>query len=154
MLQHLWTPEGFIGVLPDRGETISCRSLITAMPVLLGKRLPSDIQQHLVAQCRAHLCTFGLATEHPDSDEYHEHDHAYWRSSVWPPPSLMVVRGLQALGETALAKQVAEATCRGMAGCDFRENHDPLNGRGRSDLAFSWTASVFLCLLYERSQLA
>jgi glycogen debranching enzyme len=117
------------------------------MPIILGTRLPTDIQEQLATQIGTFLCAYGLATEHPDSPEFHQHDHAYWRSSVWPPPSLIAVTSLAAIGKKDLAKRIATNTGRGMATCHFRENHDPQTGGERSDLAFTWTASVFLTLL-------
>lgn len=145
LIQTLWKEDHFVGQTLE-GRDVECQSLITCMPMILGRWLPEEIQQLLAEKIESFLTEFGLATEHPDSPEFHQHAHAYWRSSVWPPPVMIVVSGLRDAGFDELADTISERYCRATAGCGFRENHDPLTGEGRSDYAFTWTASVSLIL--------
>jgi len=145
LIDTLWRGDHFVGQTMA-GEDIECRSLITCMPIILGSALPAEIHQALSARIESFLTDHGLATEHPESPEFHQHPHAYWRSSVWPPPVMIAVSGLRDAGYHDLARRISERYCRAAAGCGFRENHDPLTGEGRSDYAFTWTASVSLML--------
>ena len=62
---------------------------------------------------------------------------------------MIAVSGLREAGYHDLAQRISAAYCRATAACSFRENHDPLTGAGRSDYAFTWTASVSLILAQE-----
>ncbi len=150
LIDTLWRGDHFVGLTPE-GKDIECESLITCMPMVLGSRLPKEIQEALAARIDTFLTPYGLATEHPDSPEFHQHSHAYWRSSVWPPPVMLAVTGLWDAGDHERANRIIEAYCNATAACGFRENHDPLTGEGRSDYAFTWTASVSLMLAEKSS---
>lgn len=149
LIETLWRDDQFVGQVASTGQTVTCQSLITCMPIILGQRLPETIRQALANQIESFLTDYGLASEHPTSPEFHQHEHAYWRSSVWPPPVMIAVSGLRDAGFPDLAQRISERYCRATAGCVFRENHDPLTGAGRSDYAFTWTASVSMILANE-----
>jgi hypothetical protein len=147
LLAHLWRGDRFVGRVCPTGETVDCQSAITLMPIILGRRLPPPVVKALVRRLRGFVTPHGLATEHPDSPDFHDAAHAYWRSSVWPPPVAIAVDGLREAGFAALSRRLARNHCRASARCGFRENHDPLTGAGRSDLAYTWSASVYLMLV-------
>ena len=149
LVDDLWKGDRFVGLRRPDGKEIDCRSLITCMPVILGNRLPAAVQKALAKRIRTFMTPHGLATEHPDSPEFLVQKHAYWRSSVWPPPVMIAVSGLMDSGETALAQRIARRYCRATAKCFFRENHDPLTGEGRSDVSYTWASSVYLILAHE-----
>ena len=149
LMEKLWRGDHFVGQVAATGADIDCQSLITRMPIILGKRLPETIHEALAQQIESFLTEYGLASEHPDSLEFHQHEHAYWRFSVWPPPVMIAVSGLREAGYHDLAQRISAAYCRATAACSFRENHDPLTGAGRSDYVFTWTASVSMILAQE-----
>ena len=142
LIDELWTGERFIARLAADGTEVSGRSLIYCMPIVLGKRLPKNIAQRLVAQLETFLTDYGLATEHPDS-EYYIAD-GYWRGPIWPSSSYLIASGLQRCGYIELANRIAERFCRLCAEHGFAETFDAMTGAGLRDRSFSWTASVFL----------
>ena len=125
-------------------------SLRDCMPIVLGERLPGDIQEALVKSIRTFLTRYGLATEHPESPKYSR--DGYWRGPIWAPSTMLVASGLLDIGETALARTIASRFCRMCAKSGFAENFDALTGAGLCDKAYTWTSSVFLVLAHELSR--
>lgn len=144
LLDELWRRDRFVGVLRPSGKTVDCESLITCMPIVLGRRLPDAVQTHLVALIREHLTPWGLATEKPGSNMYQE--CGYWRGPIWAPSTLLVVSGLADIGEDDLVRTIARAFCEMCRQNGFAENFDAKTGAGHFDPAYTWTSSVFMIL--------
>lgn len=152
LLRELWDGERFTARLALSGETVASDSLLYCMPIVLGKRLPREVLDRLVASIERFLTEWGLATEHPESDSYRP--DGYWRGPIWAPSTCLIVWGLDAAGRAELANKVAERFCRMCAAAGFAENFNALTGEGLCDRAYTWTSSVFLLLaerLVERS---
>jgi len=147
LLEQLWDGERFIALATPARKPVVCDSLIPCIPILLGKRLPQQVTDALVASIRRFLTEWGLATEHPSSDAYA--DNGYWRGPIWAPATYLTVCGLERSGEHALALEIARRFCRLCAAGGFAENFDAKTGEPLCDRAYTWTASVFL-LLAER----
>jgi hypothetical protein len=74
----------------------------------------------------------------------------YWRGPSWFNTAWLIVRGLEAHGETESARSLAGDAWRLAADNGFPEYVDPHTGAPRGTLDFSWTAA--LCLdLFSRS---
>jgi len=144
LLQELWRGDRFVGVLRPSGKIIDCESLITCMPMVLGRRLPEDVRVPLVARIKAHLTPRGLATEKLTSSDYTE--CGYWRGPIWAPSTLLVVSGLAEVGEDDLARTISRAFCDMCVKSGFAENFDAKTGVGHFDPAYTWTSSVFMIL--------
>lgn len=145
LLRHLWDGRRFVvrnaaGQIAERSD-----SLFGALPIILGQRLPAAVRTALVTEIRRHLTEWGLATENAVSPLYEP--AGYWRGPIWAPPTLIVVAGLRAAGEAALADDIAQRFCRlcRHAGT-FAENFDARTGQPLCDPAYTWTSSVFLLL--------
>jgi glycogen debranching enzyme len=134
----------FFAVKNGETEPIKSDSLITCLPILLGRRLPENLQKGLVAKVRTFLTGYGLATEKPDSPLYDP--DGYWRGPIWAPPPLIIVDGLLDLGEKELATEIAVKFCGMCKKSGMAENFDALTGEGLRDLSYTWTAAVFLIL--------
>jgi putative isomerase len=67
LIEDLWQNDRFVGILRPSGKKVICESLLICMPMVLGKRLPKEIQTHLVTRIKDHLTPHGLATEKLDS---------------------------------------------------------------------------------------
>ena len=147
LLGRLWRGDRFVGVRRPDGTVVDCDSLITCVPLLLGRRLPAAVRGALVRRVRRHLTKHGVATEQPASPAYNA--RGYWRGPVWAPPVMQIVWGLADAGETALTRTISRRFCRAAAKCSYNENFDALTGQGASDRAYTWTASVFLILAHE-----
>jgi glycogen debranching enzyme len=126
----------------DGHRPASTSSLLTALPLLLGDRLPTDIRTALAADVEAHLTAFGPATELVDSPHY-EPD-GYWRGPIWAPSTFVVEQGLRASGFPELADEVASRFRALCARSGFAENFDAVTGEGLRDRAYTWTAAVYL----------
>lgn len=144
LFAELWTGDGFVARSVATGEAVPSRSLLTALPIVLGELLPDDVAEALARRIAGHLTEWGPATEPVDSAEYE--DDGYWRGPVWAPSTALIEDGLRRSGHGALADRVSE---RFRAVCErsgFAENFDARTGAGLRDRAYSWTASVYLAL--------
>jgi len=120
------------------------------MPLVLGELLERSKFDALVeALERDYLTEHGLATEMPSSPLY-EAD-GYWRGPIWAPSTYLIVDGLRRGGRGDLAREIARRFChmiRSVAMGNY-ENFDALTGRGLRAPGYTWTASVFLLLVWE-----
>ena len=150
MLVHFWRGDHFIVTQSGLHKDYWSDSLFYYLPILLGKRLPVEIQRSLVAGLKNSglITKYGLATENPSSPRY-EAD-GYWRGPIWAPSSMLIVEGLAAMGEVELASKISRKFCDMAARSGMAENFDALTGQGLRDLAYTWTSSVFLLLGNER----
>ncbi|MDT8390725.1 MAG: trehalase family glycosidase [Lentisphaeria bacterium] len=147
LMDELWRGDHFVAISGCTGQEVESHSLIPWLPIILGERLPKDIRNSLKNGVASHLTEWGLATEHVDSPKYNP--DGYWTGPIWGPSTYLAVTGLDRCGFTELADEISNRFCKlcGMSG--FAENYDALTGKGLCDLAYTWTASVFL-LLAER----
>ena len=146
MLDELWTGDRFIARVGVEGAAVKSDSLIPLIPLVLGERLPQDVQAKLIAAMPAFVTDWGPATEKPTSGKY---SLAYWRGPIWAPSTMLLVDGLSRCsvpGATDLARDIAGRFCRLCAKAGFAENFDAIEGVGLCDPAYTWTSSVFLLL--------
>jgi len=142
LVQDLWKDDHFVGILRPSGKIVECESLLICMPMVLGKRLPEEVQKRLVARINDHLTEHGLATEKLDSPNYVE--GGYWRGPIWAPSTMLITAGLDETGEHELSHTIKRAFCELCKAHGFYENFDPVTGDGYYDPAYTWTSSVFM----------
>jgi len=73
----------------------------------------------------------------------------YWRGPVWANINWFLTRGLERYGYEGQAKQLREtivSLCRSQG---FYEYYDPTTGFGHGSDLFSWTAALFLDVVFE-----
>jgi glycogen debranching enzyme len=121
--------------------------VFNCLPLVLGQRLPLPVRRQLVMNVQRYLTPYGPATEHVHSPLYE--DDGYWRGPIWAPSTLLLVDGLRACGETALAAGVARRFCDLARQSGFAENYNARTGEPLRDRAYTWTSSVFLILAHE-----
>jgi glycogen debranching enzyme len=147
-LRHSIRDHRFVSPLDGVHTAIETQSLLNYIPSVLGCRLPPDVRQTIAADLQpggAFLTDWGLATESPHSQKYET--NGYWRGPIWAPSTYLIVDGLNDMGETALAREIAGRFCTMCANDPgFWENFDALTGKGLDCPAYSWTAAVFLLL--------
>jgi glycogen debranching enzyme len=145
LLEHSWNGEQFVSLRSNsHAANPSGDSLINYMPVVLGRRLPPEIQTRLVNGIRRFVTAHGLATENPQSPHYAA--DGYWRGPIWAPSTMLAVYGLAELGADDLVREISRKFCAMAARSGMAENYDALNGDGLRDRAYTWTASVFFLL--------
>ncbi|MGC9350293.1 MAG: amylo-alpha-1,6-glucosidase [Anaerolineae bacterium] len=147
LIGTLWREDHFVAMRQEDHKIVESASLIPCIPIALGHRLPQPIRAALVKQIRRFVTPHGVATEDPDSPHYTP--DGYWRGPVWAPSTMLIVSGLNAVGEIELARQISERFCKTCAQSGFAENFDALTGEGLRDPAYTWTASVFIVLAHE-----
>jgi glycogen debranching enzyme len=151
LMEHFWDGEQFRALASGTHVAESDGDcLLNFMPLLLGERLDAKIRRKLVAGLKRpgrFLTDHGLATESPRSPKYQA--DGYWRGPIWAPSTMLLVDGLAACGEDALARRVVRRFADMCAANGFAENYDALSGAGLRDRAYTWTASVFLVLAHE-----
>jgi glycogen debranching enzyme len=146
-LGELWDGEKLVARSVSDHRPSSASSLLTAIPILAGERLPTPFVHALVAKVRSHLTDFGLATELVDSVRYAP--DGYWRGPIWAPSTKIIEAGLRAAGEDGLADEVSARFRRLCEKSGFAENFDALTGEGLRDRAYTWTASVYLLMAHD-----
>jgi hypothetical protein len=73
----------------------------------------------------------------------------YWRGPVWANINWFLMRGLERYGYEGQAKHLREtivSLCRSQG---FYEYYDPTTGFGHGSDLFSWTAALFLDVMFE-----
>ena len=150
MIDYFWREDRFVARHSASGAVIDCDSLLLFMPLLLGKRLPPSVIEHLTARLRRpgrFLTEFGPASESIASPFYRP--DGYWRGPLWGAPTVMLVEGLTAAGKRELAADVRRRFCNLVAAHGLAENYNAISGEPLRDRAFTWTASAFLLLAAE-----
>jgi len=150
MLATLWQKDHFVAILSSDGSRIESDSLLLYVPIILGRRLPPDVRNDLIhglAEPGRFLTSNGFATEALTS-KYYTSD-GYWRGPIWAPVTMLLVEGLDAAGEHALARKVRENFCRMAQGSGMYENFDAITGEGLRDPAYTWTSSVYLIFAHQ-----
>lgn len=149
MLDELWTDDGFVARVGVDRKPLTSRSLLMRVPLVLGRRLPSAVFDHMARSLvdDGFLTEYGLATESVGSDLYQR--DGYWRGPIWAPSTFLIHEGLRDGGRDDLARVIASRFCDMVSRAGMAENFDALTGEGLRDRAYTWTSSVFL-LLCER----
>ncbi|WP_349897639.1 amylo-alpha-1,6-glucosidase [Parafrigoribacterium soli] len=148
-LLELWDGEHFFARSVEDGRRSKTTSLLTLLPILAAKYLPTEITTKLAADIAEHVTPWGPATQRLDSPEY-ESD-GYWRGPIWAPSTVIIEDGLRRAGHVELADRVSEGFRSLCERSGFAENFDAVTGEGLRDRAYTWTASAYLLLAHEAS---
>jgi putative isomerase len=147
LIAHSWNGEQFISQQVISHKVCGTDSLINFLPLLLGQRLPMELQTKLVGGINRFITDHGFATENPTSDQYDA--DGYWRGPIWAPTTMMLVYGLNSIGRRDLAMDISHKFCEMVRHSGMAENFDALTGVGLRDGAYTWTSSVFAILAHE-----
>jgi len=151
LIEHSWDGERFVARKSHTHEyEKEPTSMLPLQAIVLGELLDADKMAKLVAILKKDFLTeHGLATESPSSPYYDR--NGYWRGPIWAPSTYLVVDGLNRAGYGELAKDIAKRFLR-MASRTAKgnyENFDALTGKGLCAPGYTWTASVYMLLLWE-----
>jgi len=150
MLATFWKVDHFVALRATDGKEIDADSLLLYRPLILGKRLPPDVRQKLIAGLTRQgrfRTRFGFASEALGSSYYTP--DGYWRGPIWAPTSMILAEGLDASGEHQLAHQLRADFCHMAQTSGMSENFDALTGEGLRDPAYTWTSSVYLIFAHQ-----
>lgn len=84
-----------------------------------------------------------MVPSHAPSDPRFE-PKRYWRGPVWLVMNYMIVDGLAAAGENAVADRIAANALELIRQSGFAEYYDPLTGEACGGGSFTWTAAMVL----------
>lgn len=150
LVKRFWHNDSLCAWVRDERLEEGGDSLLLYMPIVLGKRLPEELFQHLLVGLKEEgrfLTANGFATESVSSSYYSP--DGYWRGPIWAPVMMLLTDGLSRAGEQELAQTAAERFCHMASRSGMAENYNALTGEGLRDRAFTWTSSVFLILANE-----
>lgn len=149
LLQHCFYNDDPTPCTSFSHQRIECDSLLPYLSIILGKRLPENVQKKMIQELKSNrfLTQYGFATESPASKFYIS--DGYWRGPIWAPSTMILVDGLAQCGENELALEVANRFCKMVKEYGFAENFDALTGEGLRDRAYTWTSSVFMILAHD-----
>lgn len=149
LLDHFWRGDRFIAAQVSGHVEIESQSLLLFMPLLLGKRLPQDVREKMIARLKVSgefLSPHGFATENMNSPFYRS--RGYWRGPIWGAPTLILFDALMACDEIEFANEICQRFVDLVARNGFAENFDAQTGQGYHDFHFSWTAGIWLILAH------
>jgi glycogen debranching enzyme len=150
LLAQFWKDDHFVALRSGDHKVAEGDSLMLFLPLILGNRLPEQVRVKLVAGLKEKgrfLTEHGLATESLQSPFYKA--DGYWLGPIWAPSTMIIVAGLDAVGEKALARDLRRKFCEMAARSGMAENFDAVTGEGLRDPAYTWTSSVFLIFAHE-----
>jgi len=127
------------------GLEVICDSSQMLIPLILGKRLPQAVIDSLIRRLEPFITPHGVASELPSSPYYEPDGHC--RGSIWAPPTFFLANGCRSVGRDDIAGRIEENYCSMLAREGFNECFDALAGTAQRELAYSWTANVFLMFL-------
>lgn len=138
-----------VAIQCSTGRIVENESLLPYEVLILGDELPQEIRSTIIRVLKSDrfMTPCGFATESPKSPVYRP--DGYWRGPIWAPSTALLVDGLERCGEHELAALTAHKFADLCRANGFAENFDALTGEGQRDLAYTWTASVFLTLAAE-----
>jgi putative isomerase len=144
LIDQLWAGTRFAARHSQTKKVVGGDSALMLVPLILGKRLPPNVRDGLVAEVQRFLTDYGIPSEHVQSP-YFEQD-GYWSGAIWAPVTYEIVIGLLSCDERDLALEINRRFCEMANRSGMAENFNALTGRGLKDSAYTWTASVFLLL--------
>lgn len=150
MLKKLWKVDHFVGVRSVDGADVESETLLLYLPLILGKRLPADVQKKLLdglMKKGRFLTENGFATEALTS-KYYTPD-GYWRGPIWAPATMLLAEGLDSIDRRQVADNIRTRFCNMVQKGGMSENFDAITGTGLRDPAYTWTSSVYLIFAHE-----
>ena len=154
ILDRLWDGKKFTAFRAGTGEPVKASPIGFFTPLLLGRHLPQDVVDTLVADLfteDVRITRYGVPSEALDSPYF---EHAWSRGTIQTPTTCLVAMGLAACGRTEEARDVARRYADTLRDHGMYHMHDPVTGEGddqaigvnRTQHWSAWTAGVFLLL--------
>jgi hypothetical protein len=143
-LERLWSDRAGQYLSWDRagGEPVPYPSIGGLIPVL------APIPPQRAATIAKTIATIGgqiryLVPSHDPRDARFDL-RRYWRGPVWHVCNYLIVDGLRAAGETAIADRIVADSLELIERSGFAEYYDPRDGTALGGGRFSWTAAMVL----------
>ena len=150
MLERFWKKDHFVAIRTEDNSVVESDSLLLYIPMILGNRLPSDVQSSLIAGLTRQgrfRTSHGFATEDLNSPNYTS--DGYWRGPIWAPSSMLLAEGLDSMGQQRVARALRMDFCDMAQKSGMAENYDAQSGASLRDPAYTWTSSVYLIFAHD-----
>jgi hypothetical protein len=150
LLDRFWKGDHFVAIRTENDSVVDSESLLLYIPIILGDKLPPDVQQKLVSGLMRpgrFRTAHGFATEALTSPFYTP--DGYWRGPIWAPSSMLIAEGLDSMGRKQIAHDLRKDFCEMAQKSGMSENYDAKTGRGLRDPAYTWTSSVYLIFAHR-----
>ena len=150
MLATLWKEDHFVAIRADNGKQIDSDSLLLYMPLILGNKLPTGVQQKLVEGLTRQgrfRTSHGFSSEALTS-KYYTPD-GYWLGPIWAPTTMLLAEGLDSVSQRRLAHDLRVDFCKMAQQSGMAENFDAKTGAPLRDPAYTWTSSVYLIFAHQ-----
>jgi hypothetical protein len=150
MLARFWKDDHFVAIRTQDDSVVESESLLLYMPIILGNKLPAEVQRKLVeglTRPGRFRTPHGFATEALYSPIYTP--DGYWRGPIWAPPSMLIAEGLDSMGQKNTAHDLRVDFCNMAQRSGMSENYDAQTGAALRDPAYTWTSSVYLLFAHK-----
>lgn len=157
-IERLWNGKQFVTEYPVTKDTVAWDSAVNFQPLILGKRLPQEIIDSIVATMKSegYLTPYGIASERLDS-KYVDPYQGWMNGPIVAPLHFQLVLGLDLCGQKEFAKEVARRFCGNCAKNGPYHIISPFTGKGqdkgRDNVLHqhwaSWSTSIFMFLASE-----
>jgi putative isomerase len=150
MLDQFWKGDHFVAIQTENDSVVDSESLLLYIPIILGNKLPPDVQQKLVSGLMRpgrFRTAHGFASEALTSPLYTP--DGYWRGPIWAPSSMLLAEGLDSMGQKKIAHDLRKDFCEMAQKSGMAENYDAKSGRALRDPAYTWTSSVYLIFAHQ-----
>jgi putative isomerase len=150
LLDQFWKGDHFVAIRTEDNSVVDSDSLLLYIPIILGNKLPPDVQQKLVAGLMRpgrFRTAHGFASEALTSPYYTP--DGYWRGPIWAASSMLLAEGLDSMGQKQIAHDLRKDFCEMAQKSGMTENYDAKSGKGLRDPAYTWTSSVYLIFAHQ-----
>ena len=143
-MERLWSEEHGQYLCLDRvsGRLVDSASIGGLIPVFaaIPEARAAAIGQVIARQAEA--LTYIVASHDPADERFDA--KRYWRGPVWLVVNYMLVDGLRAAGEVAIADRIVRSSLELIETSGFAEYYDPTTGEPCGGGRFTWTAAMVL----------
>ena len=113
LVKKFWDGRQFISRVAETGEVVESDSIVSLLPIILGKRLPQNIIDTIAERLESEeefMTSGGIVSEKLGSPEF-KIKNAFMRGSIVGPIQQLLVMGLKNAGKGDLAKKIATRYC-------------------------------------------
>jgi hypothetical protein len=113
LINEFWNGSKFISRLVETGEVVESDSIVSLLPIILGKRLPEEIINTIAAQLASEddfLTDGGVVSERLTSPDFTGR-FGFMKGAIVSPIQLLITLGLKDSGKTELAREISQRYC-------------------------------------------